>query len=112
DRLRSRSPARPGSYGGTRSKDRAVAGHRPTARGLPPAPGDRPRDPSGACVTRGGGQAPKRRLQRLHSSSPRLPITLFEEVAVLFDVRGKIERMLAHQPFRELGVAALECLDD
>src|SRR5438045_5671379 len=38
--------------------------------------------------------------------------SLFEEVAVLFDVRSKVERMLAYQPLGELGVAKLERLDD
>jgi hypothetical protein len=35
-----------------------------------------------------------------------------EKVAILFDVRGKVERMLADQPLGELGIAPLERLDD
>ena len=30
---------------------------------------------------------------------------LFEKIAVLFDVRREVERVLAHQPFGQLGVA-------
>src|SRR5947207_15954712 len=41
-----------------------------------------------------------------------LPITLFEKVTMFFDVRGKVERVLAHQPLGEFRVATLERLDD
>jgi hypothetical protein len=36
----------------------------------------------------------------------------FQEIAVLLDVRGEIERMLAHEALGELGVALLQRLDD
>src|SRR5690348_15287324 len=35
-----------------------------------------------------------------------------EKIAVAVDVRGQIERVLAGEPFGELGVAPLERLDD
>src|SRR5690349_11816744 len=35
-----------------------------------------------------------------------------EVVAVLVHVRGEVQRMLAHQPLGELGVATLQRLDD
>src|ERR1700741_844115 len=35
-----------------------------------------------------------------------------QEVAVFLDVRGEIERMLAHQPLGELRVAVFQRLDD
>ena len=35
-----------------------------------------------------------------------------EEVAVFFDMRGKVQRVLAYQALGKLGIALFECLDD
>src|SRR4029453_14875257 len=50
--------------------------------------------------------------------SPEVSITgsptfmLVQEIAMRIDVRGEVERMLAHEALRELGVASLQSLDD
>ena len=35
-----------------------------------------------------------------------------EKIAMLFDVRREVERVLAHEALGELGVALFQCLDD
>src|SRR5207248_10635131 len=85
-------------------------------QGVPDGPG-RAADREPGALRAVGSAAALAPASRAAAAAPRQtsappPGELIEEVAVAFDVRGEVERVLARQPLGELGVAPLECFDD
>ena len=74
----------------------------------------RARAPWAGCAGRASCPGAKCRRRRSRSWNALISVidNSCEKVAILLDVRGKVERMLADQSLGELGVAALERLDD